>query len=259
MVNGGTSTEARPHATGSWRKMHAPLMALALVGALAACAKGDIIGGNSRQMAVTEPTDGFLPQPDLLARNEGTLWDLTWMKPGMDFSSIRDVMLAPVTVVTSPTSKLAALPPDQRDKLANTFYDDLFKAVSKNCKMATRPGAGTVVFHVALSDATSSNGVLKTVATYAPYVNVAYKVGSFAFNDGVGYFSGTATAEGYATNGTTGELVWQGVDKRGGNAPLLQNTTDKWLDVHHTFEAWSAQFVQKLKETGICPQAVAAK
>jgi len=234
-------------------------MALALIGALVGCTKGDIIGGNSRQMAVTEPTDGFLPQPELLAHNEGTLWDQTWTKPGVNLSGIQSVMIAPVTIVISPTSKLATLPPDQQDRLANTLYADLFTAVSKNCKMVTRPGAGTVVFHFALSDATSSNGALKTVATYVPYVNVAYKVGSLAFNDGVGYFSGTAAAEGYATNGTSGELVWQGVDKRGGNAPVLQNTTDKWLDVHNTFKAWSAQFVQKLKETGICPQSVAAK
>ena len=83
-------------------------------------------------------------------------------------------------------------------------------------------------------------------------MNIAYKATSLAFNGGVGYFSGTATAEAYATDGATNELLWQGVDKRGGNTPLLQNTTAKWLDVHHTFQAWAGQLVTRLQDTGIC-------
>ena len=39
---------------------------------------------------------------------------------------------------------------------------------------------------------------------------------SFAFNKGVGYFSGTATGEGFATDAVNGELLWEAVDKRGG-------------------------------------------
>ena len=31
----------------------------------------------------------------------------------------------------------------------------------------------------------------------------------FAFNDGVGYFAGTATIEGYATDATDGTLLWE--------------------------------------------------
>ena len=93
---------------------------------------------------------------------------------------------------------------------------------------------------------------MKTVANYTPYVMVAYKVGSKAFNSGVGYFSGTATAEAYATDSVTGALLWQGVDKRGGTTAMLQDTTDNWLDVHHAFQAWAGQFVTKLQATQIC-------
>jgi hypothetical protein len=166
--------------------------------------------------------------------------------------------IAPVAVVTGPASQLAALPADQRNKLANTFYAEVISAVSQSCMVARRPGPGVVEFHVAISDATSSDGTVKTVATYAPYVSAAYKLGSFAFNDGVGYFSGTATAEGYAVGGATGDLLWQGADKRGGNVPMVSDTTNKWLDVDHAFQAWAATLVTKLQQTGICETPAAA-
>src|SRR5271156_5701737 len=85
-----------------------PVLALAMAGLLGACAKGGVVGGNTKQITgVAAPTDGFLPQPELLAHNEGTLWDLTYTKPGLDFHAYHAVMLDPVAIVTDPTSKLA--------------------------------------------------------------------------------------------------------------------------------------------------------
>jgi hypothetical protein len=247
---------AVPDAARQARRM--ALLALACAALVAACAKGSIVGGNTKQMPGAQATDGFLPHPELLEHNAGTMWDLTYMKPGLSFSDYHAIYLAPVAVMTSPTSALAGLPQDQRDKLANTFYSDAYTAVEKSCNVAAAPGPGVIQLNFALSDAVSSDGVTKTVASYVPYVNIAYKASSMAFNNGVGYFSGTASAEGYATDGATGALLWQGVDRRGGNTPLLQNTTDKWLDVHHAFEAWSGQLVTRLQQLGICKPPAAA-
>jgi hypothetical protein len=240
------------------RARYVPWVALAVVGLIGACQKGDVVGGNTKQMADAQVTDGFLPQPELLAHNEGTLWDLTYLKPGVDFHAYNAIMVDPVTIVAAPGSKLAGLPPDQLENLTNTAYSDVFDAVSKSCKVASAPGPGVIRFHIALSDATASNGAVKTVATYVPYLNVAYKASSMAFNGGVGYFAGTATAEAYATDGASNDLLWQGVDKRGGNAPMLQNTADSWLDVHNAFKAWAAQLVTKMEQTGVCTAAAPA-
>jgi len=257
-MNEASAVNVQPTATIARRARYVPWMALALAGLAGACQKGDVVGGNTKQIAGVQATDGFLPQPDLLAHNEGTLWDLTYLKPGVDFHAYSAIMVDPVTIAADPTSKLATLPPDQLNELSNTLYSDVFDTVSKSCKVATTAGPGVVRFHIALSDATSSNGAVKTVATYVPYLNVAYKASSMAFNGGVGYFAGTATAEAYATDGATNDLLWQGVDKRGGNAPMLQNTTDSWLDVHNAFKAWAAQLVTKLEQTGICTPAAPA-
>ncbi len=68
----------------------------------------------------------------------------------------------------------------------------------------------------------------------------------------VGYFAGTATAEGYATDSVSGTLLWQIVDKRGGTTALVENTFDSWLDVHHAFKTWSTQLLKALQADGIC-------
>src|SRR6185437_12900610 len=60
--------------------------------------------------------------------------------------------------------------------------------------------------------------------------------------------AGTAAAEGYATDATTGTLLWKAVDKRGGTTALAENTLNTWLDVDHAFEAWSEQLASRLQE-----------
>lgn len=242
-----------------WRRGASAMMIVGLIGSLGACTQGDVIGGNTKSMATTEASDGFLPKPELLTENKGTFWSQTWMKPDVNMATYTNVMIDPVTIIVSAQSKLANLPDAQRYDLVNTFYSDMYNAVSASCQVTNVPGPQTVRLNIALSDATSSNGVIKTVATYTPYVGVAYKAANLAFNNGVGYFSGTASAEGYATNGATGEVIWQGIDKRGGNSPLLSNTTDSWLDVHNAFKAWSGQLISKLQQLGVCHKAVATK
>jgi hypothetical protein len=70
------------------------LLALAALGALSACSKSDVVGGNTKQVAdVQVPADGFLPQPDLLAHNDGTLWALTYLQPGIDFRAYNAIYM----------------------------------------------------------------------------------------------------------------------------------------------------------------------
>ncbi len=222
------------------------------LGALAGCVSTDLVGGSTKRMDVDIPRDAFLPRPDLLGRTKGTLWTLTYFRRGTDFGKYRSIFVDPVEILAGPASRIASLPEEQREALADTFSADVVSALRTSCHVAPRPGPGVIRVRLALSDATASNAVVKTVANYTPYVMIAYKVGSRTFNSGVGYFSGTATAEAYATDAATGDLLWQGVDRRGGTTALLQDTTDNWLDVHHAFQAWAGQFVTKLQATGLC-------
>jgi hypothetical protein len=104
----------------------------------------------------------------------------------------------------------------------------------------------------ALVDTKVPNATLNTVATYTPYASTAYSAASFVFNKGVGYFAGTATGEGYATDAVLGTLLWEAVDKRGGTTTLVANTLDDWRDIHHVFEAWGIQARTRLQDFGVC-------
>jgi hypothetical protein len=68
----------------------------------------------------------------------------------------------------------------------------------------------------------------------------------------VGYFAGTATIEGYATDSTDGTLLWETLDKRGGTTALLENTLNTWLDIDHAFEAWSDRIASRMQDLGAC-------
>jgi hypothetical protein len=75
---------------------------------------------------------------------------------------------------------------------------------------------------------------------------------SLAFNNGVGYFAATATAEGYATDATNGGLLWEAVDRRGGTTAVVENTLNNWNDVDPAFQAWSEQLASRMQALGAC-------
>ena len=136
--------------------------------------------------------------------------------------------------------------------VSNTFYSDLYKALSKRCQMVTSPSPGTMRMRFALVDANIPNSAQNTIGTYTPYASTAYSLASLAFNNGVGYFAGTARVEGYATDATTGGLLWEAVDKRGGTTALVENTLNTWLDIDHAFQAWSEELASRMQQLGAC-------
>jgi hypothetical protein len=76
----------------------------------------------------------------------------------------------------------------------------------------------------------------------------------YAFNHGVAYWVGEATAEGYARDATTGTLLWEGADERAGTKALGRDTFNSWDDVDNAFKAWAEQFARRLDELGACPR-----
>jgi len=215
--------------------------------------EGQIVGGGTKQMALdAPPAGGFLPQPGLLRPGGHGRADLVYLNPNVNFASYNKVMIDPVTIWTGPSSELNGVPADQKRALANAAYADIYAALKGHCQMVQTASPGTIHFRFALVDTKEPNAALNTIATYAPYASTAYSVASFAFNKGVGYFSGSATGQGFATDAVNGTLLWQAVDKRGGTTALVANTLDNWRDVRHVFEAWGVLLRGRLQELGVC-------
>jgi hypothetical protein len=238
------------------------VVALAVLVTLTACGEsgglggsfqpGQIIGGGTKQITDVQPVAGFLPERSLLRPGGSGRADLVYRNPTANFASYNKVILEPVAIWAAPDSPLNSVPVDQRQAAANTFYSDLYKALSRRCQMVTSPSPGTMRMRFALVDAKIPNAAVNTVATYTPYASTAYGLASLAFNNGVGYFAGTATAEGYATDATNGGLLWEAVDKRGGTTAVAENTLNNWNDVDHAFQAWSEQLASRMQELGAC-------
>jgi hypothetical protein len=213
---------------------------------------GQIVGGGTKQITDVQPVGGFLPNRSLLNPGGAGQAALVYRSPTANFASYNKVLLEPVAIWAPPDSQLNTVAPAQRQAVANTFYSDLYNALQKRCQMVTSPSPGTMRMRFALVDAKIPNATVNTIATYTPYASTAYSLGSLAFNNGVGYFAGTATAEGYATDATNGGLLWEAVDKRGGTTALVANTLNTWRDVDHAFQAWSEQLATRLQELGAC-------
>ncbi|MBV9015093.1 MAG: DUF3313 domain-containing protein [Alphaproteobacteria bacterium] len=215
---------------------------------------GRIIGGSTKQLQDVQLVRGFLPQPALLRPGGAGQAALVYLNPSADFSSYTKIMLEAVTIWTTPDSPLNRVPQSQRRALAQKFYADTYNALRQHCQMVRSPSPGTMRIRIALTDATSPDAAVNTVATFAPYVSAAYGVASSLFNKGVGYFAGTASAEAFAIDATKGTVLWEAADKRGGTTALVANTLDNWRDVNHAMEAWSQKLAARLLDLGACRQ-----
>ena len=225
-----------------------PIMALAVVAALAACAETKEV-----TMEQPPPASAVLPDPALLQRGTTGEVDQVYLNPSANWVSYTKVILDPVTIWTGRGSNMANASPAEQKALADAFYTELHNAVAKRCQMVTEPSPGTMRWHIALVDATSANPFLNTLSTYEPQVHVVDLAAGYAFDHGVALWVGEATAEGYARDATTGTLLWEGADERAGTKAWGRDTFNSWDDVDNAFKAWAEQFATRLDELGACP------
>jgi Protein of unknown function (DUF3313) len=225
-----------------------PIMALAVVAALGACAETKQV-----RMEKPPPTAAVLPEPSLLKRGASGEVDEVYLNPSADWASYTKVVLDPVTIWTGRDSDMAKASPAEQKALADAFYTELHDAVAKRCEVVTEPSPGTMRWHIALVDATSANPFLNTLSTYEPHIHLLDVAAGYVFNDGVAYWVGEATAEGYARDATTGTLLWEGADERAGTKAWGRDTFNSWDDVDNAFKAWAEQFATRLTQLGACP------
>ncbi len=220
-----------------------------MVALLGACAA-------TKEVSMETPAAGsaFLPNPALLQPGKTGQVDQVYVNPSANWGSYTKVMLEPVTIWSGRGANMDKASPKEQKALADSFYTDVYDAVSKKCQMATEPAPGTMRWRIALVDASSANPFLNTLSTYEPHVHLLDVLAGYAFNGGVAYWVGQATAEGYATDATTGALLWEGQDRRAGTKSWGRDTFNSWGDVDSAFKAWAAEFAKRLGNLGACGQ-----
>jgi hypothetical protein len=123
-----------------------PIMALAVVAALGACAATKQVS-----MDKAPAVSAVLPDPVLLRQGTSGEVDLVYLNPDVRWASYTKVMLDPVTIWTGRGSDMAKASPKVQKALADSFYTDLHDAVATRCQMVTEPSPGTMRWHIAWS------------------------------------------------------------------------------------------------------------
>jgi hypothetical protein len=189
---------------------------------LGACAE-------TKQVSLNEPVaQGFLPNPSLLQKGTAGEADQVYLNPGANWPSYTKMILDPVTIWEEQGSTMGGASPKEQTALADALYSDLYNAASKRCQMVGEAAPGTLRVKVALVDAQSANPALNTISTYVPQIKLLDTVAGYAFNSGVAYWVGQATAQAYAKDATTGELLWEAEDRRAGTKAFRRDTFNSW-------------------------------
>jgi Protein of unknown function (DUF3313) len=232
------------------------VLAITVIAALCACAE------TKQEAMTTAPAPTFLPEPALLKRGQsGGEADLVYFSPNTNWASYTRMNLEPITIWTGTGTNMQRIPPQQRQALASTLHEDLYDAISKRCTMATDQTdhrAGTAIVRVAIIDATNPNKVLDTISTYIPQVHTLDVLAGYALDDGVAYWVGNATIEGYARDATSGALLWEAADERAGTKSFARDVFKSWDDVDNAFKAWADQFSNRIVALGACPRRSAS-
>jgi hypothetical protein len=186
---------------------------------------------------------GFLGSyADLKPGGEGQA-KLVYLNPEADLSRYDAILIDSVTLWPGPEGRLAALPAEEQQRLADDLYRALHDALAKDWRIASTPARGTLRLRAALTEAKSSNVPLDVVATAIPQVRLLGTVVGLSADTALTV--GEASAEAEITDSVTGERLLAGVDERVGQRSF-RGVTDKWSDVEEAFAFWAERLRVRL-------------
>ena len=139
------------------RNIFAGLIALTLV---VACAESQRGGDVVRS--------GFLDDYSLLRKGREGEARLVYFNQNVNWPGYRNIILEPVSYWRDRRSGGGRHSHEDMRRLANNFYLLLHESLSRNYKIVTDPGPGTMRFQVAITDADKSEPLLDKVSTIVP-------------------------------------------------------------------------------------------
>jgi len=158
------------------------------------------------------------------------------------------VLLDPVKMYGSPSSKLHDAPQAQNDAIAQGFYQQLREQLGKDYQMVNKPGPGTLQVSVAIVDAQEADTSMKA-ASYIPIPlglpgAKAAAMQAVSHTSGKPPFTGQVTIEGKMADALSGEIIAAEIDRRvGARRPVIglfeSNTYDSWSDVTEAERYWA--------------------
>ncbi|MCF8122227.1 MAG: DUF3313 domain-containing protein [Desulfarculaceae bacterium] len=172
-------------------------------------------------------------QPALMYRNPMAKW-----------SSYHKMLLDPVTFWRDPGAPDEGISMADRQKLANYFYNVIYKAMSKQITMVTTPGPGVLRVQVALTKAVPSKVGLDVISSVVPQAMVISSLKDAV--SGKPSFVGEAAVASKVSDAETGELLGAWVADRVGGKQLDAAQMSSWGDVEQAMRFWADNAAYRL-------------
>jgi hypothetical protein len=204
-----------------------------------------VTGCAATQEAKSVEKSGFLGDYSLLKEGERSTFQqgaenqalLVYKNPAADWRKYRKIWLDPVTVwMSQKDSQLKDVSVEDRQRLAALLWSKLDEQLRNDYEMTSNPGPDVMHIQAAITEAESSNAVLDTVTSVIPQTRLLSGMKSVA--TGVSAFTGSASVEVKITDSTTGTILAEAVDRRGGTKSL-SGVTNSWNDVEEAYRFWA--------------------
>ena len=202
-------------------------------------------GCASTQEAKSVEKSGFLGDYSMLKEGERSAFNqgaenqalLVYKNPNVDWRKYKKVQLDPVTIwMSQKDSQLKEVSAVDRQRLAALLWSKLDEQLRKDYEMTAQPGPDVVHIQAAITEGGESSVVMDTVSSIVPQLKLLSGMKSLA--TGVSAFTGSASAEMKVTDSTTGTILLEAVDRRGGTKSL-SGVTNSWNDVEEAYRFWA--------------------
>ena len=165
---------------------------------------------------------------------------MVYVNRNAEWSRYHSILVAPVQFWSSGEN----VPDSDQKVLTSYFYNSLRKNLEKSFTLVEKPGPGVMVLKVALTGATASTPVLRSVSVIVPQARVLNAAQSLA--TGSYAFVGAAQAEGQIVDSVTGERLAAAIDRREGGMGLKAAAQWKWGDAQNVLDYWAEKIPERI-------------
>jgi hypothetical protein len=200
---------------------------------LAACATtGPKYGG---VFVPKEYEERFKPGPEGGAK-------LVWIKPGVDFSKYKKVMVDYVVFALAPDSDYKGINADELKELADSASKAFVEAIKEKWPVVSEPGPDVIRLRTAITDLKQSRPVISAVTSVVPVglaINIVKRGATGSWTG-----SGMTKGEAMVLDSMTNEVIAAAYDDY---SAKFTERFSKWGSVEDAFKHWGEVFATRLE------------
>jgi hypothetical protein len=171
-----------------------------------------------------------------------------WVKPGVDFTKYKKIMIDNVVFYFAPDSEDKGIDPEVMKELADTFNQELLDAIKDKSAIVAAPGPDVIRMKVALTGLKQSRPVLSGVSSVVPVGLAASVVKKGSSGAWVG--SGATGMEAIFFDSMTNDVLGAGQDEQ---VAGFTDRFSKWGSAKEAFKFWAGRLTvvwRNLQATG---------